>query len=135
MVDAFLFLVLIGPIFHLLCQPDFTSALIAQIGFAVLVGFYIGPVPTLLVEIFPTNVRYTGMSLSYNIAAAVFGGTAPLVATWLIKQTQEIPSLGEFVLLCMGDTNTIVAFYIMLCAVLALIALYFFKDRYNEPLL
>lgn len=135
MVDAVLFLVLIGPIFHMLCQPDFTSALIAQIGFAVLVGFYIGPVPTLLVEIFPTNVRYTGMALSYNIAAAIFGGTAPLVATWLIKQTQEIPSLGEFVLLCMGNTNTIVAFYIMLCAVLALVALYFFKDRYNEPLL
>ncbi len=134
MVNAVLFLALIGPIFTLICQPDYSSALLGQVAFALLVGFFIGPVPTLLVEIFPTNIRYTGMALSYNISAAVFGGTAPLVATWMLKQTHEIPELGEFVKLCLGDTNTVVAFYIMACAVIALIALYFFKDRYNEPL-
>lgn len=134
LVTAIGFLLAIGPIFELLCQPDFHSALMAQIAFAVLVGFYIGPVPTFLVEIFPTNIRYTGMSLSYNIAAAVFGGTAPLVSTWLIKQAEIIPPLGDLVVMCFGSINTVVAFYIMLCAVGAITALCFFKDRYNEPL-
>lgn len=133
-VTALLFLFLIGPLFQLLCQPDFQSALLAHIGFAVLLGFYIGPVPALLAEIFPTNIRYTGMALSYNISAAIFGGTAPLVATWLIQQTKDNQDLSQFVMACLGDANTIVAMYIMLCAVLALVALYFYKDRFDEPL-
>lgn len=38
----------------------------------------------LLSEQFPTPVRYTASALSYNVAYTIFGGTAPLVATWLI---------------------------------------------------
>lgn len=38
----------------------------------------------LLSEQFPTRVRYTASALSYNVAYTIFGGTAPLVATWLI---------------------------------------------------
>jgi len=38
----------------------------------------------------PTQLRYTGIALGYNVAFALFGGTAPLVATWLIKTTHEL---------------------------------------------
>jgi MHS family proline/betaine transporter-like MFS transporter len=55
----------------------------------VIVGLYIGPIAAVLVELFPTSVRYTGMAISYNIAAAVFGGTAPFVCEWLIKETEQ----------------------------------------------
>jgi MHS family proline/betaine transporter-like MFS transporter len=41
----------------------------------------------LLSEQFPTRVRYTASAFTYNLAYTVFGGTAPLVATWLIEQT------------------------------------------------
>lgn len=41
----------------------------------------------LLSEQFPTRVRYTASALSYNVAYTIFGGTAPLVATWLIDLT------------------------------------------------
>lgn len=37
--------------------------------------------------LFPTNVRYSGFGLGYNIPTAVFGGTAGLVVQWLIQQT------------------------------------------------
>lgn len=41
----------------------------------------------LLSEVFPTRTRYTASALSYNIAYTLFGGTAPLVATWMIGVT------------------------------------------------
>lgn len=41
----------------------------------------------LLAETFPTRVRYTASALTYNVAYALFGGTAPLIATWLISVT------------------------------------------------
>ena len=39
---------------------------------------------TLTSELFRAELRYTGISLGYQIGAAVVGGTAPLVATWLL---------------------------------------------------
>ncbi|MEQ7870676.1 MFS transporter [Chromohalobacter salexigens] len=41
----------------------------------------------LLSEQFPTRVRYTASALCYNVAYTLFGGTAPLIATWLIDAT------------------------------------------------
>ena len=84
-----------------------------------LVGLFIGPVPAILAELFPTAVRYTGMAISYNAAAAIFGGSAPLVCEWLIAAT--------------GD-DTSIAWYVMACNVASLIALWFYRDRYREPL-
>lgn len=39
---------------------------------------------TLMSETFSTRVRYTGITLGYQIGAAIAGGTAPLIATWLL---------------------------------------------------
>ncbi|WBL20129.1 MFS transporter [Citricoccus sp. NR2] len=41
----------------------------------------------LLTEVFPTKVRYTASAVTYNLSYAIFGGTAPFVATWLIDAT------------------------------------------------
>lgn len=41
----------------------------------------------LLSEVFPTRARYTASAITYNLAYTLFGGTAPLVATWLIDYT------------------------------------------------
>ena len=45
-----------------------------------------GPVAAFLVELFPTKIRYTSMSLPYHIGNGVFGGLVPLIAT-LITNT------------------------------------------------
>lgn len=97
----------------------FLSIGLAQFVFAILVGIYAGPVPALLVEMFPTNIRFTGMAIAYNMAAAVFGGTAPMVCEWLISSTGSNSSLG---------------WYVMVCNVCSLTALYYYKDRFNQPL-
>ena len=42
-----------------------------------------GPIAAYLVELFPTNVRYTSLSVPYHIGNGVFGGFVPLIATWI----------------------------------------------------
>lgn len=48
-----------------------------------LMGFIYGPVGTFLSELFPTNVRYTGASLTFNMAGILGAAFAPMVAIWL----------------------------------------------------
>jgi MFS family permease len=43
-----------------------------------------GPMAAILSEMFPPQVRYTGISLAYQGAGAIFGGLSPLVATALV---------------------------------------------------
>ena len=38
-------------------------------------------------ELFATRVRSSGYSIGYNVSVAIFGGTAPYVATWLMDRT------------------------------------------------
>jgi MHS family proline/betaine transporter-like MFS transporter len=38
-------------------------------------------------EMFPTRVRYTGIALGFNLGAALAGGTAPYICTWLVSNT------------------------------------------------
>jgi MFS transporter, MHS family, proline/betaine transporter len=44
---------------------------------------------TFLAELFPTRLRYSGLSLTYGLASAVFGGTAPALATFLVRRTDS----------------------------------------------
>ena len=55
--------------------------------FGILLSMNGGTLPTFLCELFPTRVRFSGFALSFNAANALFGGTAPLIATWLIGAT------------------------------------------------
>ncbi len=45
--------------------------------------------PVTMVEQFPAQVRYTGLSMGYNFAMAIFGGTAPLITTWLVDKFKD----------------------------------------------
>ena len=47
----------------------------------------LGPASTALAELFPTPVRATGLSISYNVATTLFGGFSPFLVTWLIDET------------------------------------------------
>jgi hypothetical protein len=49
-----------------------------------------GPISAWLVELFPTRIRYTSMSLPYHIGAGVFGGMLPLLATAVVAATGNI---------------------------------------------
>jgi MFS family permease len=50
-----------------------------------LIGMSYGPLGTVLSELFPTAVRYTGSSLTYNFAGIFGASLAPYIATWLAR--------------------------------------------------
>lgn len=82
---------------------------------AVLLALFSGPGPAALAEMFPTGVRYSALSIGYNIAVAAFGGTAPVLAVWVIKVTGVTTSpafiaiaaaiITTFVVLSMKETS------------------------------
>jgi hypothetical protein len=49
-----------------------------------------GPIAAFLVELFPTKIRYTSISLPYHIGAGWFGGMLPLLATAIVASTGNI---------------------------------------------
>jgi MFS transporter, MHS family, proline/betaine transporter len=63
------------------------AALSGQLALAVLVGGYLGTMPAVFAAQIPARVRCCGLAIGYNVAMALFGGTAPLVATLLVKGT------------------------------------------------
>ena len=55
----------------------------------ILVTMVYGPIAAFLVELFPTRIRYTSMSLPYHIGNGVFGGLTPLIATTLYELSKS----------------------------------------------
>jgi MHS family proline/betaine transporter-like MFS transporter len=53
-----------------------------------------GPIAAFLVELFPTQIRYTSMSLPYHIGNGVFGGLVPFIGTLIYEysKTKENPA-------------------------------------------
>ena len=60
-----------------------------------LIGFSYGPLGTVVSELFPTPVRYTGSSLAFNLAGILGASLAPYIATWLAK-THGLPYVGYY---------------------------------------
>ena len=54
---------------------------------AVFNAISMGLLPPLLVSCFPTEVRYTGIAISYNVSVAIFSGLAPVISTLLIRES------------------------------------------------
>ncbi|MEE1868425.1 MULTISPECIES: MFS transporter [Pseudomonas] len=63
---------------------------------AILFGLYASSTYATMSELLPTRIRSTGIAVAYNIPVAVFGGSAPLISTWLIQQTGDISSPWYF---------------------------------------
>ncbi|MGB7291557.1 MAG: MFS transporter [Thermodesulfobacteriota bacterium] len=93
--------------------------LFAQIFFAIVYSMIIGPFAATVVEHFPTRVRMSGMSLGFGISFAVFGGTTPLIGTFLVKLT---------------GNNMSPSFYLITCALISLFIFLKIRETYKETL-
>lgn len=90
LVSSILFVLLTYPLFSWLSfNPGFINLLIVQGVIGLLMTMYFASMPALLSDIFPVQIRGTGMSLSYNIAVMIFGGFAGMTITWLIAATEN----------------------------------------------
>ena len=112
-------LIMAYPLFKLLSTGNITDAFLGQLIFAVITAGFMAVLPTTLVEIFPTKIRNTGYSLGYNLPFAIFGGTAPLIATLLVDKTGDISSP---------------AYYLMFAAFVGFIAGTFLKETAKTSL-
>jgi MFS family permease len=63
--------------------PNVTMITVLTFILVLFVTMVYGPIAAYLVELFPTSVRYTSLSVPYHIGNGVFGGFVPLVATWI----------------------------------------------------
>lgn len=109
------------PYFWILEQRSFASLLCATVlGLGVIWAPATAVLGTMFSEIFKSNVRYTGITLGYQIGAALAGGTAPLLATFLLKTFD-----GSYVP---------IAIYIILTGAISLLAIRAADDYSGKPL-
>lgn len=83
------------PLFLLVGDTGFAAVLVGQAALMCIVVVFTAPALVTATELFTTRTRYSGVAVSYNLGAAIFGGTAPLLATAAIKVTgfDEAPAL------------------------------------------
>lgn len=88
----------------------------------VLVTMVYGPIAAFLVELFPTRIRYTSMSLPYHIGNGIFGGLTPFIATMLYEysKTEANPS---------GDPFAGLWYPIIVAGICFVIGMIFLKNR------
>jgi MFS family permease len=78
------------PLFaHLLAAPGVASLLLFQCAMGVILSFISGPAMAAISEVYPVQVRSSGVGLVYNLIAAVFGGLGPVFAQWLTTVTGD----------------------------------------------
>jgi MHS family proline/betaine transporter-like MFS transporter len=85
----------------------------------VLIAAYAGPMPIVLVEMFDHRTRCSALSVSYNLSMGIAGGTAPMVAVYLVNRTHD---------------DMAPAIYLMVLAAISLIAAISMKDRTGRAL-
>ena len=83
-----------------------------------LMGITYGPLGTIISELFPTPVRYTGSSLAFSLAGILGASLAPYIATWLAK-TYGLQYVG---------------YYLSTAAVLTLVGLLSIRETKDDDL-
>ncbi|NVN00813.1 MFS transporter [Arthrobacter sp. SDTb3-6] len=114
-----LFILLTVPAFMLLDTRNFLVILLVQILLGGMLTLNDGTLPSFLAELFPTRVRYSGFAVSFNLSNALFGGTAPFVATLLIATSGSKLAPG---------------WYLMAAALISLVAVLCAKETSKDPL-
>ncbi len=81
------YIVLGYPFFLMSSSGNVGLTILSQLLMILFYVPYAGACPAFYAEIFPTRIRYTALSIGYNIAVAIFGGFAPFIATFLVRET------------------------------------------------
>jgi MFS family permease len=86
-----------------------------------------GPQASLIAESFTGRLRYSGASLGYQLASVIAGGPAPLIAATLYAGPKFL-GIGAY------KTSTAIAIYILVCAVISVIAVATVKERSKQDI-
>lgn len=113
------YLVLSWPALWLLQHNHIATILAGLLILGLCQTLFIGTTPSTLPAMFPTAIRYGGLAIAYNVSASLFGGTAPLVAEWLVRRT---------------GNEYMPAYYAMLAALVGLVAVLLMRETSQQPL-
>src|SRR6185295_15937809 len=113
------FAVFAYPLFLLLNTGSLAAAFAAHAGLAAIESVFVSASLAAGAELFATRVRSSGYSIGYNMSVALFGGTAPYIATWLVARTgNEIAP----------------AYYVIAAAVVTLLTVLTMRETAGRPL-
>jgi MHS family proline/betaine transporter-like MFS transporter len=104
---------------YLVSHPTGGSLIAVQLGLAIILVIYSGPISAWLAELFPTKVRSTGIALAYGLSVTIFGGFTPAIIAALTNYT---------------GSKLAVAFWLMLSAFVSTISLLAGPDRSRQAL-
>ena len=107
------------PLFWAMHHPNVLLILFGQMGFAILLGLFLGVVPVTMVEAFPGHVRCSALSISYNLCSGILGGTTPMVLTFLVERTHD-------------DLSP--AYYMMASALVSLVVILRLRETFRDSL-
>ncbi|VEG39569.1 arabinose efflux permease family protein [Mycolicibacterium flavescens] len=113
------FAVFAYPLFLLLNSGSLAAAVAAHAALAALESVFVSASLAAGAELFATRVRSSGYSIGYNMSVAVFGGTAPYVATWLVDRT---------------GNQIAPAYYVIAAAVISIATLLTMRETARQPL-
>ena len=119
MAGSALFVVLTVPMFMLLGTKSIIAAVFVMVSLGAMLTLNDGCLPSFLAEQFPTHVRYSGFAVSFNLANALFGGSAAYVSTQLISWT---------------GNKLAPAWYLVVAAAISLLAVYKALETARRPL-
>ncbi|KFI40728.1 putative proline-betaine transporter [Bifidobacterium actinocoloniiforme DSM 22766] len=112
-------LALVIPAFELMEQGTAGTTFLGLLLIAIPVIFFVANLASSLPALFPTASRYGGMGLSYNLAVAIFGGTAPLIMEALVSATGR---------------DLAPAYWIMFTSACGLVTVLFLKESARKPM-
>ena len=121
LASCVLYAVLPYPLFLAIRSSEHSQALVIVVVLvlAASVSLFSGPGPAAVSEMFPTRIRYSALSVPYNVSTAIFGGFAPFIATALIQAT--------------GDGLSM-TFYVIAAAIVSFVSILTLRDRSKEEL-
>ena len=77
------------PLFWLMHHTSGTMIFLGQLGFALIFAWLYGVNPAVQGELLSHRVRVSAFSIAYSLCLALFGGTTPLVAAYLVERTAD----------------------------------------------
>ena len=113
------FVVFAYPLFMLLNTGSLVAAIAAHAGLAAIEAVFVSSSLAAGAELFATRVRSSGYSIGYNVSVALFGGTAPYIATWLTART---------------GNELAPAYYVIVAAIVSLATILTMRETAGRPL-
>jgi len=112
-------IVLATPAFMLIKQGGIVLPAVGCVILGLLLVCFAGTSASTLPALFPTHLRYGGLSVAFNVSVSLFGGTTPLFTSWLVERS---------------GNDLVPGFYLMVAGAIGVVAALFLRETAGRPL-